>query len=62
MTSKNPKHLSKNQTQPEIKNQPKVRFVFSQNFKIKKTPNINSMHQMEQFDTKIFHFNGLNRC
>ena len=32
------------------------------NFKDKKTPNINSPHQMERFDTTINRFSGLNQC
>jgi len=27
-----------------------------------KTPNMNSPHQNEQFDTNIVHFGGLNQC
>jgi hypothetical protein len=30
--------------------------------KIKKTPELNSSHQMKSFDTKIDDFGGLNQC
>jgi len=57
-----PKHLSnhdkpihglKNQTQPETKNQHELRYVFLQTLKVQKhLIYMNSLHQMEQFDTK----------
>jgi len=55
MVSKN----LKNQNQPEIKNLLEFIYVFSQNLKVKKTPNMNSHHQMEPFDTNIDSCGGL---
>jgi len=72
----NPKHLKnhdkpindlkkppKKKTQPETKNQPGFKFVFSWTLKVKKkTPNMNFHNQMKYFDTNIIHFSSLNRC
>jgi hypothetical protein len=57
MTSK---HRPKNRTQLETKNQLELRYVFFTNFQGTKTPNMNSPHQMKQFDTNIIHFGGIN--
>ena len=52
MTSKN---HSKNRNQPELE------FIFSQTLKVKKkTPKMNSPHQMKSLDTNIVRFGGLN--
>jgi hypothetical protein len=51
MTSKN---HSKNRNQPELES------IFSQTLKLKKTPNMNSPHQMKSLDTNIVRFGGLN--
>jgi hypothetical protein len=56
MASKSSKNHPKNQNQPEF------RYVCSQTLKVKKTPNMNSSHQMKQFDINIVHFGGLNWC
>jgi hypothetical protein len=55
MVSKN----LKNQNQPEIKNLLEFIYVFSQNLKVKKTPNMKSHHQMGPFDTNIDSCSGL---
>jgi hypothetical protein len=47
---------------PDNQNQPELRSVFFTNFKGKTTLNINSLHQMKPFDTKIICFGSLNRC
>jgi len=54
MALKSPKNHPKNQNQPEF------RYVFSQTLKVKKTPDMNSPHQIKLFDTNIVHFGGLN--
>jgi hypothetical protein len=53
MASKTPKKPPKS-TRAQI--------YFFTNFKGRKTPNINSLYQMEPFNTNIIHFGGLNQC
>ena len=46
----------------EIKNQIELVYVFSHEFKSKKTLNINSSHQIKLFDTNIDQLDSTNRC
>ena len=59
----NPIHvLKKPKISPRNKKSTRTQICFFKNFKGTKTHNMNYMHQMKQFDTKIFYFDGLNRC
>jgi hypothetical protein len=49
MTLEKQKNYSKNRNQLEAKNQIELRSVFSLTLKLKKTPNMNSHHQIESF-------------
>jgi len=64
VTSKNPKkkNASENEINLKSKFNPNSNMFFSQTLKVKKTPNMNSTNQNEQFDTNIVHFGGLNQC
>jgi hypothetical protein len=54
---KTPKKLSQNlKSTRNKKNLFKLKYVFSKQFQDEKTPNVNSLHQMEQSDANIYRF------
>jgi hypothetical protein len=55
------KNHPETRNQPKTKNLTKLIYVFRQ-FQGKKTPNVNSFHQMKQFNTNIECFYGQIRC
>jgi len=63
MTSENKKKKPpKKPKSTQIQKSTQTQICFFTNFKVKKTPNMNSTHQIEPFDTNIIRFGGLNWC